>query len=83
MLLGAFYWSYWATELPGGLLAQKFGGRKVLGLGVTIAGIINLLIPAACHIHYLLAAFLRALQGLALVRQSKKCLENFSLYEKL
>lgn len=71
LLLGAFYWSYWATELPGGLLAHKFGGRKVLGAGVTTAAILNLLLPLACRTHYLLASFLRALQGLALVRQSK------------
>ncbi|XP_067010084.2 sialin isoform X2 [Anabrus simplex] len=34
VLLGAFYWSYWLTELPGGLLAQRFGGRYTL-CGVT------------------------------------------------
>ncbi|KAK7863379.1 hypothetical protein R5R35_004343 [Gryllus longicercus] len=33
VLLGAFYWSYWLTELPGGLLAQRFGGRSTLAAG--------------------------------------------------
>lgn len=67
MVLSAFYWSYWITELPGGLLAQKFGGCRVLGFGVLLAGLLNLAFPLACRVHYVAAAFLRAIQGLALV----------------
>lgn len=68
LFMGAFYWSYWATELPGGILAQRFGGKKVMGLCVTMAGILNFLLPFACNHDYLLASFVRALQGLSLVR---------------
>jgi hypothetical protein len=67
VVLSAFYWSYWITELPGGLLAQKFGGCRVLGFGVLLAGLLNLAFPLACRVHYVAAAFLRAIQGLALV----------------
>lgn len=69
-LLGAFYFCYWMTELPGGLLAQKYGGRHVLGVGVMAAGWLSLAFPVACHINYWLAVVLRALQGLALVGQA-------------
>ncbi|KAJ4433528.1 hypothetical protein ANN_15837, partial [Periplaneta americana] len=67
MVLSAFYWSYWITELPGGLLAQRFGGCRVLGFSVLLAGLVNLAFPLACKAHYGLAAILRAVQGLALV----------------
>ncbi|GLH15005.1 Sialin [Gryllus bimaculatus] len=66
VLLGAFYWSYWLTELPGGLLAQRVGGRATLAAGVLLAGALNMTLPAACRLHYLAAAAVRALQGLAL-----------------
>ncbi|XP_067010093.2 sialin isoform X3 [Anabrus simplex] len=66
VLLGAFYWSYWLTELPGGLLAQRFGGRYTLCVSVLAAGLFNLLLPVACRYHYWAAAAVRALQGLAL-----------------
>lgn len=66
VLLGAFYWSYWLTELPGGLLAQRLGGRVTLATGVLLAGILNMALPVACRAHYLAAAGVRALQGLAL-----------------
>ncbi|PNF42661.1 hypothetical protein B7P43_G18218 [Cryptotermes secundus] len=66
MVLSAFYWSYWITELPGGLVAQRFGGCRVLGFGVLLAGLLNLAFPLACRAHYGTAAMLRAIQGLAL-----------------
>lgn len=81
IFLGAFYWSYWITELPGGLLAQRFGGKRVLGSCVTVSAILNFLIPAASKYHYLLASFFRALQGITLVRQkSRKTLDCLFVY---
>lgn len=55
------------TELPGGLLAQRFGGCRVLGFGVLLAGLLNLAFPFICELHYGAAAVIRAIQGLALV----------------
>jgi len=55
------------TELPGGLLAQRFGGCRVLGFGVLLAGLLNLVFPFICELHYAAAAVVRAIQGLALV----------------
>jgi ACS family sodium-dependent inorganic phosphate cotransporter len=67
MVLSALYWSSWITELPGGLVAQRFGGCRVLSFGVLLAGLLNLAFPLACRVHYGAAAILRAMQGLALV----------------
>jgi ACS family sodium-dependent inorganic phosphate cotransporter len=55
------------TELPGGLLAQRFGGCRVLGFSVLLAGLLNLVFPFICEMHYGAAAVVRAIQGLALV----------------
>ena len=68
VVFSAFYWCYWITELPGGILAEKYGARRVLGFAVLIAGAANLVFPLACNAHFILAAVLRAVQGLALVR---------------
>jgi hypothetical protein len=67
VVLSAFYWSCWITELPGGLLAQRFGGCRVVGFGVLLAGVLNLIFPLACRVHYGAAAVVRIIQGLALV----------------
>ncbi|KAJ9584141.1 hypothetical protein L9F63_021506 [Diploptera punctata] len=66
VVFSAFYWCYWITELPGGMLAEKFGARRVLGIAVMTAGAVNLVFPLACNVHFILAAALRAIQGLAL-----------------
>ncbi|KAK6631155.1 hypothetical protein RUM43_014251 [Polyplax serrata] len=66
LFMGAFYWSYWATELPGGILAQKFGGKRIMGICITAASLLNFLLPFACHNSFLLASIIRALQGLSL-----------------
>lgn len=66
VVFGAFYWCYWITELPGGMLAERFGARRVMGFAVLIAGAANVIFPLACDIHFILAAALRAIQGLAL-----------------
>lgn len=68
MVLSAFYWSYWLSELPGGILAQRFGPRGVLTVATSLAGLLSLALPAACCAGAMPAAVVRALQGLALVR---------------
>jgi MFS family permease len=31
LILGSFYWGYIITQIPGGWLAAKFGGKHVFG----------------------------------------------------
>ncbi|XP_044726850.1 sialin-like isoform X2 [Chrysoperla carnea] len=66
ILQGSFYWCFWITELPGAILAQRFGGRKILGTSIFIAAITNFIFPTAAKTHPLLASVVRALQGLSL-----------------
>lgn len=35
------------THIPGGLLAQRFGGKYVLGLGIWISALLSMAIPVA------------------------------------
>ncbi|KAJ6646401.1 putative inorganic phosphate cotransporter [Pseudolycoriella hygida] len=45
VILSSFYWGYAITHLPGGLLAEKFGGKYTLGLGILSTAIFTLLTP--------------------------------------
>ncbi|CAH0564298.1 unnamed protein product [Brassicogethes aeneus] len=45
LILGSFYWGYLITHLPGGIIAEKFGGRYTLGLGILSTAIFTILTP--------------------------------------
>ncbi|GAB0095292.1 putative inorganic phosphate cotransporter [Sergentomyia squamirostris] len=45
VILSAFYWGYVITHLPGGLLAEKFGGKYTLSLGIFSTAIFTLITP--------------------------------------
>ncbi|KAG4078473.1 hypothetical protein HA402_009185 [Bradysia odoriphaga] len=45
VILSSFYWGYAITHLPGGLLAEKFGGKYTLGLGILSTAVFTLLTP--------------------------------------
>ncbi|PNF21048.1 hypothetical protein B7P43_G08414, partial [Cryptotermes secundus] len=50
LILSSFFWGYVITHLPGGMLAEKFGGKYALGLGILSTAIFTLLTPlAAIH----------------------------------
>lgn len=46
-ILSSFYWGYIITHLPGGMLAEKFGGKYSLGLGILSTAVTTLLTPIA------------------------------------
>ncbi|KAG7207342.1 hypothetical protein KM043_009006 [Ampulex compressa] len=64
LALGAYYWLHWMTQLPGGLLARRYGTKLVYGLGNFLTALLGFLIPLATHYHLYALVFLRALQGL-------------------
>ncbi|XP_046627286.1 putative inorganic phosphate cotransporter isoform X1 [Neodiprion virginianus] len=47
IILSAFFWGYIVTHIPGGMLADKFGGKYTLGLGILSTGIFTLITPLA------------------------------------
>lgn len=49
LILSSFYWGYTITHLPGGLLAEKYGGKWLLSVGIFSTALFTLLTPAVVH----------------------------------
>lgn len=64
LILGAYYWLHWTTQLPGGLLARRYGTKLVYGLGNFLTALFGFLIPLMTHYHLYALVTLRVLQGL-------------------
>jgi MFS transporter, ACS family, solute carrier family 17 (sodium-dependent inorganic phosphate cotransporter), other len=46
-ILSAFFWGYVITHIPAGCMAQTFGGKYTLSLGILSTAIFTLLTPLA------------------------------------
>ncbi|GLH15177.1 Putative inorganic phosphate cotransporter [Gryllus bimaculatus] len=64
-VLSGFFWGYAAGQLPGGLLAERYGGKLVFGLGVFLTALLTLLTAVAAHAHWSVLFAVRVLEGLA------------------
>ncbi|XP_062301933.1 sialin [Osmerus eperlanus] len=62
-LLGAFFFGYLFTQIPGGYLAGHYGGSKFLGGGVLGTAALTLLTPLAAQMGASWLFALRALEG--------------------
>ncbi|KAG7219322.1 hypothetical protein INR49_003440 [Caranx melampygus] len=62
-LLGAFFFGYLLTQIPGGYLAGHYGGRLFLGVGVLGTAVLTLLTPLAAQLGSYWLFALRALEG--------------------
>ncbi|KAJ8681205.1 hypothetical protein QAD02_016992 [Eretmocerus hayati] len=47
VIISSFYWGYVITHLPGGMMAEKFGGKYTLGFGILFTAVFTLLTPNA------------------------------------
>lgn len=47
IILSSFYWGYITTQIPGGILSQRFGGKHVLTTGLVFTAICTLVTPVA------------------------------------
>ncbi|XP_055299422.1 sialin-like [Sitodiplosis mosellana] len=64
-VLSSFYIGYVITHIPGGILAEKFGGKWTLSLGILSTAIFTILTPiAAVHGGFIAVIVLRILMGL-------------------
>lgn len=63
-ILSSFYGGYVLSHLPGGVFADRFGGKHALGLGLLVTSITTLLSPPAARLGagYLIAV--RVIMGL-------------------
>ncbi|MFZ0659566.1 MAG: ACS family MFS transporter [Candidatus Binataceae bacterium] len=64
LILSAFFWGYFCTQLIGGWMSDRFGGRRVLGAGVAIWSLATLLTPQAAAISFAVLFAIRVVLGL-------------------
>ncbi|RIB29295.1 major facilitator superfamily domain-containing protein [Gigaspora rosea] len=50
-ILSSFYFGYFASQFIGGVLADKFGGRRVLGVAAAIWTLFTLLTPISARVN--------------------------------
>jgi MFS family permease len=65
-ILGSFFWGYLLTQIPGGWLGHRFGGKWPFGLGLLVTGILAIATPCVARFGgYYAIVGVRVLQGLA------------------
>ncbi|KAL3272355.1 hypothetical protein HHI36_013834 [Cryptolaemus montrouzieri] len=64
LVLGSFFYGYVCTQIPGGRLAEIFGGKLIYGIGVLLTSIFTILSPIAARINFSLFIFVRILEGM-------------------
>ncbi len=47
IILSSFFWGYTLLQIPGGWLADRYGGKKVLGIGVLWWSFFTMITPLA------------------------------------
>lgn len=62
--MGSFYWLHWVTQVPGGLLAAKYGGKVVYGVANLVAALLCMVMPLASYLSFDILLLLRIVQGL-------------------
>ena len=55
IVLGMFYFGYIFTQIPGGLLSDRYGAKLVLGIGLIVWSIFTLITPFSFLCRFLLA----------------------------
>lgn len=68
MILGAFFYGYVITQIPGGYLAEKYGGKWLFGLGTLVTAFFTLLTPVAAKAGLSSFIAVRLLEGLGEVK---------------
>ncbi|CAG9761573.1 unnamed protein product [Ceutorhynchus assimilis] len=63
-ILGSFFWMHWTTQIPGGLLANKYGTKKVFGLSNFAGVILCFFLPYFAKMGAKPLMALRLLQGI-------------------
>lgn len=63
IIQSAFFWGYVLTQIPGGYIADRFGGKHVLALGVVVWSAMTVFTPAAASANIAILLVVRALLG--------------------
>lgn len=64
IILGAFFYGYVVTQIPGGRLAERVGAKWLYGVGVLVTALLTLLTPAAASWSIYAFITIRVMMGL-------------------
>lgn len=64
LIQSSFFWGYLLTQIVGGIWADKFGGKPVLGFGVIWWSVATVLTPVAARIGLPFLLIMRAFMGI-------------------
>ncbi|KAL5019688.1 hypothetical protein ScPMuIL_002580, partial [Solemya velum] len=64
LVLGSFFYGYILTQLPGGYLANRQGGKYVFGGGVFVTALFTLLTPVCARWSVYILIAVRIIEGL-------------------
>lgn len=79
-ILSAFYYGYVLAQIPGGILAQRYGGKHVFGVGIFLTSVLTLLTPIAARMGPAYLIGVRVLEGIGEVSilSTKNTVQSFS-----
>lgn len=63
IILSAFFWGYVFMQVPGGVLAERFGGKRVLHVSIILSSLLSALTPISMKIWIM--STIRGLMGVA------------------
>ncbi|XP_074656227.1 sialin-like isoform X5 [Tubulanus polymorphus] len=64
IILGSFFYGYILTQIPGGWIAEKYGGKIPFGAGVLCTSVLTLVTPIAARTSWILLVVVRILEGI-------------------
>ena len=67
LILGSFFWGYMTTQIAGGWLAARIGGKRVYGWFMFGCSVCTLLMPLAARTDFRFLLVLRFLAGVGQV----------------
>lgn len=68
IVLGSFFYGYVLTQIPGGLLAQRYSAKWVLGMGILISAIFTIISPITApwgKEYFIMCRFMEGLAGVS------------------
>ena len=72
-ILSSFFYGYIVTQILGGRIALRYGGKIVYGTGMLISIVCTVLVPVGARISPYCLLALRVIEGLAMVSERCVC----------